>query len=74
VQEMEVPEHLIDLIRNLSTKSRAAIRVDDTLSKSLMEDVRDINAFEMWVYRRMLGIFFIEKRTNISILDMLKQK
>lgn len=31
MQEMRVPEHLIDLIRNIYTKSRAAIKVEDAL-------------------------------------------
>lgn len=34
MQEMGVPEHLIDLIRNLYTKSRAANRVENTLSET----------------------------------------
>lgn len=34
MREMGVPEHLIDLIRNLYMKSRAAIRVEDTLSET----------------------------------------
>jgi len=38
------------------------------------EDVRHINSFEMWAYRRMLRTSRMEKRTYISILDMLKVK
>jgi len=34
MQGMGVPEHLIDLIRNLYKKSRVAIRVEDTLSET----------------------------------------
>ncbi|KAL4113049.1 hypothetical protein QTP88_016750 [Uroleucon formosanum] len=36
-----------------------------------VEDVKRINAFEMWAYRRMLRISWMERRTNSSILAVL---
>jgi hypothetical protein len=36
-----------------------------------VEDVKRINAFEMWAYKRMLRISWKEKRTNSSILAVL---
>lgn len=43
-------------------------------TKSGSQDVKRINAFEIWVYKRMLRISWMEKRTNFSILVMLNLK
>jgi hypothetical protein len=36
-----------------------------------VKDVKCINTFEMWAYRRMLRISWMERRANLSILVML---
>jgi hypothetical protein len=37
-------------------------------------DMNKLHAFELWVWRRLLGIPWTEKRTNASVLDVIKPK
>ncbi|VVC41174.1 Hypothetical protein CINCED_3A024703 [Cinara cedri] len=39
-----------------------------------VEDVKRIHAFEMWAYRRMLRIAWMERRINFSIQAVLNVK
>ncbi|KAL4112861.1 hypothetical protein QTP88_016581 [Uroleucon formosanum] len=72
---------LIKLIEEASNKN-SKLRLLKALTFSVMlygsatwalevEDVKRINAFEMWTYRQILRISWIERRTNFSILVML---
>ena len=42
-----------------------------TLNKQ-MED--KINAFEMWIFRRMFRISHLDRKTNLEVLEMVKMK
>jgi hypothetical protein len=42
-----------------------------TLSKA---DKKKLDAFELWVWRRLLRISWTEKRTNASVLNVIKPK
>ena len=37
-----------------------------------MED--KINAFEMWIFRRMFRISYLDRKTNVEVLEMAKVK
>ena len=38
------------------------------------EDIRRLEAFEMWIWRRMEKISWMERRTNEDILQMVDDK
>ena len=33
-----------------------------------------INAFEMWIFRRMFRISYLDRKTNVEVLEMAKAK
>ena len=38
------------------------------------EDIRRIEAFEMWIWRRMEKVSWVERKTNDDVLIMVKEK
>src|SRR5688572_6975549 len=38
------------------------------------EDIRRLEAFEMWIWRRMERVSWMERRTNEDILQMVDEK
>jgi len=39
-----------------------------------MEDIRRIEAFEMWIWRRMKKVSWVERKTNEEVLIMVDEK
>lgn len=39
-----------------------------------MEDIRRIEAFEMWIWRRMEKVSWVERKTNEEVLIMVEEK
>ena len=42
-----------------------------TLEKQMQDK---INAFEMWIFRRMFKILYLNRKTNLEVLEMAKAK
>ena len=38
------------------------------------EDIRRIEAFEMWIWRRMEKVSWVERKTNEDVLIMVDEK